>query len=137
MQFTTVTTEQCLDIRHEVLWPGLSRDECRLEEDDSALHFGILHNGELVSCLSVFMSDDATCQIRKFATRQAFQGKGFGRYLFAQVIEKMQARGAKLIFLNARISALAFYKKQGFITEGTPFYKRGVEFIRMTLCPAG
>lgn len=133
MRFVTVTLDECLDIRHEVLWPALSRDESRVDEDETASHFGVLHEGKIVSCLSVFMLDPRRCQIRKFASRNAFQGKGFGGFLFQHVVSQMQSTGIDFISLDARTTASAFYKKYGFICEGAPFHKRGVEYIRMSL----
>ncbi|WP_437891242.1 GNAT family N-acetyltransferase [Phytobacter sp. V91] len=131
MEFTPVTLEQCLDIRHLVLWPQLPREASLVEGDDDARHFGVLHDGAIVSCLSVFMLDASTCQIRKFATLQACQGQGFGGYLFRSVLEKMAAAGVSHVCLDARTSALGFYQKFGFIPQGETFYKKGVEYVRM------
>lgn len=131
MEFTRVTLEQCLDIRHSVLWPQLPREASRVEGDNDALHFGVQHEGVIVSCLSVFMLEAATCQIRKFATLQACQGKGFGGFLFKSVLEKMAAAGVNNVCLDARTSAVGFYEKFGFQPEGETFFKKGVEYVRM------
>jgi N-acetylglutamate synthase-like GNAT family acetyltransferase len=69
------------------------REASRVEGDDDAQHFGVLHNGKLVSCLSVFMLDASVCQIRKFATLEAYQGQGFGGFLLQSVLEKMAEPG--------------------------------------------
>lgn len=131
MEFATVTLDNCLDIRHPVLWPQLPRDASRVEGDDDALHFGVLHDGKLVSCLSVFMLDTSVCQIRKFATLETHQGQGFGGFLFQSVLEKMAADGVHDVCLDARIGAVNFYKKFGFRAEGEHFFKKGVEYVRM------
>lgn len=131
MIFTTVTLDDCLDIRHPVLWPQLPREASRVEGDDDAQHFGVLHNGKLVSCLSVFMLDASVCQIRKFATLKTYQGQGFGGFLFQSVLEKMAEAGVHEVCLDARIGAVNFYKKFGFRPEGEHFFKKGVEYVRM------
>ena len=132
MEFATVSLDECLDIRHPVLWPQLPRDASRVEGDEDALHFGMLHNGKLVSCLSVFMLDASVCQIRKFATLDTYQGQGFGGFLLQSVLEKMTADGVREVCLDARIGAVNFYKKFGFRAEGERFFKKGVEYVRMT-----
>jgi predicted GNAT family N-acyltransferase len=131
MEFVTTTLDNCLDIRHPVLWPHLPRDASRVEGDDDALHFGVLHNGKLVSCLSVFMLDASVCQIRKFATLEAYQGQGFGGFLLQSVLEKMAAADVHDVCLDARIGAVNFYNRFGFRPEGEHFFKKGVEYVRM------
>jgi len=131
MEFTRVTLEQCLDIRHPVLWPQLPREASRVEGDNDALHFGVQHEGVIVSCLSVFMLEASACQIRKFATLEACQGKGFGGFLFQSTLEKMAADGVNDLCLDARTSAVGFYEKFGFRPEGERFFKQGVEYVRM------
>lgn len=133
MEFTPVTLEQCLDIRHQVLWPQLPREASLVEGDNNALHFGVQYEGRTVSCLSVFMLDNSTCQIRKFATLQACQGQGFGGFLFQSVLENMAAAGVSNVCLDARTSAVGFYRKFGFMPEGETFFKKGVEYVRMAL----
>lgn len=132
MRFIPVTLAQCLTIRHQVLWPHLPREASLVEGDDNALHFGVQHADGIVSCLSVFQRDATTCQIRKFATLHAYQGQGFGGFLFQSVLERMAEGGIKHVCLDARTSATGFYKKFGFISEGETFFKQGVEYVRMT-----
>lgn len=131
LEFIPVTLEQCLDIRHQVLWPQLPREASLVEGDNDALHFGVLHNDALVSCLSVFRLDGTTCQIRKFATLGRCQGQGFGGFLFQSVLDKMAAAGVNNICLDARTSAVGFYQKFGFLQQGGTFFKKGVEYVRM------
>ena len=132
MQLVSITLEQCLNIRHTVLWPHLARDASRVEGDDEARHFGVLDNGEIVSCLSVFMHDERRCQIRKFATLQTYQQQGYGGFLLQNVLEKLVQAGVEFVQLDARISAAAFYARFGFMAQGEPFYKKEVQYIHMS-----
>lgn len=81
MQLVSITLEQCLDIRHTVLWPQHDRDVSRVDGDDQASHFGVLLEGKIVSCLSLFRLEEHQCQIRKFATLQTHQRQGIGAFL--------------------------------------------------------
>ncbi|PDO87138.1 GNAT family N-acetyltransferase [Kosakonia sacchari] len=132
MQLVSITLEQCLDIRHTVLWPHLARNASRVEGDEDAWHFGVAEDGKIVSCLSVFMLDERRCQIRKFATLQAHQQQGYGRFLLQSVLEKLVRAGVDFVQLDARTSAAAFYARFGFMPQGEPFYKQEVQYIRMS-----
>ncbi|WP_253073761.1 GNAT family N-acetyltransferase [Kosakonia sp. MUSA4] len=132
VNFATITLEQCLDIRQAVLWPHLERNASRVEGDESAAHFGVLFNAQVVSCLSVFIIGEQRCQIRKFATLQAWQQQGFGGFLFQSVLDKLMQDGVKTVTLDARTSAAGFYTRFGFTPEGETFYKKEVQYIRMS-----
>ncbi|WP_200551272.1 GNAT family N-acetyltransferase [Kosakonia sp. LAM2021] len=132
MQLVSITLEQCLDIRHTVLWPHFPRNASRVEGDDDARHFGVLETGQIVSCLSVFMLGERQCQIRKFATLQTYQQQGYGRFLLQGVLEKLVQAGVEFVQLDARIAAVAFYTRFDFIAQGEPFYKKEVQYIRMS-----
>lgn len=133
MKITELSIDDCIDLRHEVLWPDLPRDESRVPGDETARHFGIIRDGIVVSCLSVFRDDKEPVQIRKFATKQAQQGQGLGTPLLTEVLRRLQEDGVHRVFLDARQTAVPFYVRSGFITEGAPFIRKGLTFIRMTI----
>ncbi|WP_294907353.1 GNAT family N-acetyltransferase [Tatumella sp. UBA2305] len=132
MKLTELSIEDCIELRHEVLWPDLPPDESRVPGDEVARHFGIVRDGTVISCLSVFCDGKDRVQIRKFATRQQLQGQGIGTLLLKAVLSKLQQEGVRSVFLDARLTAVPFYLRAGFITEGNPFVRKGVRFIRMT-----
>lgn len=131
MKITELSIEDCLDLRHQVLWPDLTRDESRVAGDETARHLGIIRDGIVISCLSVFPDGKDRVQIRKFATRQALQGQGIGTLLLTGVLSMLQQEGVDQVFLDARQTALSFYLRAGFITEGSPFIRKGLMYIRM------
>lgn len=131
MRIAELSIEDCIDLRHEVLWPDLPRDESRVPGDEVARHFGIVRDGAVISCLSVFCDGEDRVQIRKFATRQQLQGQGTGTLLLKEVLSKLQQDGVRSVFLDARLTAVPFYLRTGFITEGNPFIRKEVTFIRM------
>lgn len=132
MKVTELTVDDCIDLRHEVLWPDLPRDESRVAGDEAARHFGIVRDSVVVSCLSVFRDGKQQMQIRKFATQQALQGQGIGTLLLTEVLGILQQEGVHQVFLDARQAAVPFYLRTGFITEGSPFIRKGLTYIRMT-----
>lgn len=126
-----VTVDDCLVLRQAVLWPQSDVNECRVMGDDDAVHYGAFHEAELVCCLSVFSLAGGVCQIRKFATRQQYQGQGYGTALMESVLATLSKKNIRNIFLDARTSAISFYKKLGFVCEGDAFQKNSIEYIRM------
>ncbi len=62
-----ITTQEVLPIRHEVMWPDQPLDFVKLENDDTAIHLGLYVHNQLVSVISLFITDNEA-QFRKFAT---------------------------------------------------------------------
>jgi len=131
MKISPLLIEDCIDLRHSVLWPDLPRDASRVEGDETARHFGIVSDDVVVSCLSVFEAGEGRVQIRKFATLQAYQGQGMGSFLLQEVLSKLQKEDVQVVFLDAREKAAPFYRRAGFETRGTPFARKGMVFVRM------
>lgn len=82
----TVPLQDCLMLRHKVLWPNKPLEASRVSGDESAAHYGIRKDEQLICCLSVFKRTDGLYQIRKFATDHAFQGQGYGSSLLTSVL---------------------------------------------------
>ncbi len=120
-----------MPLRHQVLWPDKPMAFSQVPGDAQAQHYGVILNGELVSCLSAFLIGENSWQIRKFATRQENQQQGFGSALLQYVIAQLHQQGASIIELDARQSAAAFYQKNGFVSCSAPFEKSGINYIRM------
>lgn len=133
MKLMRIDSDEYLDLRHAVLWPEGTREAVMVEGDDLAEHYGLYDNQTLISCLSVFYPSAQQCQIRKFATLQAYQGKGHGSALMRSVLDTLRATGIQHCWLDARITATAFYQRHGFVAEGTPFLRKNVTFIKMSL----
>ena len=124
-----VPLQDCLTLRHNVLWPNAPLAASRVEGDEEALHYGIRVDGQLICCLSVFKLGDDLYQIRKFATDSAYQGQGYGSRLLTSVLASLGTSGK--VVLDARLSAQGFYTKFGFSAQGDVFNKSDVAYIRM------
>lgn len=133
----SLSAEDTLALRQAVLWPSLSLDECRLEEDRNARHFGICVDGNVVCCFSIFDIGPGQVQLRKFATAKAFQRMGYGSHLLSHVIDLLKSEEVASIVLDARVEAIAFYEKNGFCTVSAPFDKNGLTHVRMERKPGG
>ncbi|MEE8657731.1 hypothetical protein CGLAMM_03905 [Acetobacteraceae bacterium EV16G] len=126
-----LTVDETLPPRQAVLWPSLSLDECRVEGDAEARHYGMKIDGEVICCFSIFDIGNHGVRLRKFATTAAHQRKGYGGYLLAHVMRLLQAEQVAAVVLDARLTAAPFYEKHGFAAITEIFKKSGVAHVRM------
>ncbi|GAB2705471.1 GNAT family N-acetyltransferase [Mucilaginibacter koreensis] len=118
-------------LRKDVLYPDKPLAAMQIEEDNYGYHFGAFQEGELIAVVSLFKHGDEY-QFRKFAVRDNFQGKGIGRQVLDHIATFAKIVGGKRLWCNARLSAVGFYQKQGFETEGAEFIRKGINYIIMS-----
>ncbi len=133
MKIEPITLEQCLDLRQKVLWPDRPREALQLAEDnaETARHYGLFVQDKLISCLSLFMTNNDNWVIRKFATLEAYQSRGYGTQLLQQTLSIADNAGIRKVSLDSRRSAVRFYQKSGFQICSEIFIKDGIEFVKM------
>lgn len=133
MKIEPITLEQCLDLRQKVLWPDRPRESLQLAEDNdnTARHYGLFVHDKLISCVSLFMTNNDVWTIRKFATLEEYQSRGYGTQLLQQTLNMADAAGIKKVTLDSRRTAIRFYQKAGFQICSETFIKDGVEFVKM------
>ena len=117
-------------MRQEVMYPGLSLEEMRLEEDAEGRHLGLFLGEKLVSVISVF-TDKEGMRFRKFATLAHLQGRGYGSILFRHVMKMAAELGCRKIWCHARVSAAGFYRRYGLRPAGDTWVRHNIEFVRM------
>lgn len=123
--------QQTIPIRHQVLWPHKDPSFCKVEGDETGLHFGAEIDGQFVCVASVYPHAD-NARLRKFATLPKYQKQGVGSAMFEYVLEQSRLNGIKVFWFDARESALAFYRRFGFEAEGERFYKSDVPYFKMS-----
>jgi GNAT superfamily N-acetyltransferase len=116
-------------VRHPVLRAGKPLSSCYFEgdEDVSTLHFGVFEYATLLGVASFFAKkctqfyQENQFQLRGMAILEKHQNKGLGRILLQNCESHFQEHGAKLIWFNARESAIGFYESLGYTTYGELF----------------
>jgi predicted GNAT family N-acyltransferase len=116
-------------VRHPILRAGKPMESCQFDGDDidTTAHFGLFIDKNLIGVISVFKNNNAIFksenqfQIRGMAILNHFQRKGFGIELVKHSEEYVKSQFGKLIWFNARESAVPFYEKLGYIKIGEPF----------------
>jgi len=130
MTILKITPQDTYPIRHQVMWPDKPIEYVQLEEDQHGLHFGVYHNSQLVSVVSLFIDGDQA-QFRKFATLEHVQGKGYGSALLQHLVNEAHNYNIRTLWCNARASKTGFYKKAGFHTTDKTFVKDGMPYVVM------
>lgn len=125
-----IAADDTLDIRQAVLWPDRSRNDLALEDDAEGMHFGAFVGDALVAAISLFRTPEGV-RFRKFATLEAWQGKGIGSALLLHALDWARSIGECRMWCDARLSALPFYTRLGFETTGEPFEKSGLLYTVM------
>jgi len=122
-------------IRNEVLRPGRSVIECIFPGDDSegTFHLGSYKNDKLIGVASFmknsspFFDPSIQFQLRGMAVLPEYKGQGLGTLLLKEGESKIKQEAQDpFLWFNARVNAIDFYKKFGYVSFGQKFEVPGV-----------
>ena len=130
MKIRLIDASETFVIRQKVLWPDLPIENCMLSDDNNGIHIGAFDGGTLIAAASVFKDHDQY-RLRKFAILPENQRQGVGADMLIYICNMLQEMDAKLLWLDARATAIKFYEKLGFEQIGTTFFKRDVLYVKM------
>lgn len=96
------------------------------DDEESTLHLGGVLDGRVVVAASFYRSrrsDDGapvTYQLRYMAADSDVRGRGYGTLVLAEAERVLLDAGARVVWANARDSALGFYRATGWLVlEGS------------------
>lgn len=122
-----VLANETYPIRKEVLRNNLPLPETMDGDfDEFTFHLGMFLNQKLIG-VATFMKNNkpdfkgVQYQLRGMATHQNYQHKGVGKKLLFEGVEILKKRNVEVLWCNARVAALSFYEKLGFISIGEEF----------------
>lgn len=134
VDFGTPAYDETVRLRNDILRIPLGLE---FYPEDLELEFNQYHlagyqkNGELVSCLVLKTLPDSTIKMRQVAVREDVQNKGIGQLMV--VASEMVSRnlGYNKMVLNARKTAVPFYKKLAYKTSGKEFLEIEIPHFKM------
>ncbi|HEY2427392.1 MAG TPA: GNAT family N-acetyltransferase [Acidimicrobiales bacterium] len=106
---------------HQTLAELASADE---NDDAETAHFAVIEDGDVIGTASVrrqappWGSDGPAWRLRGMATAEGRRSQGIGAAVLAAVIDRVRERGGGLLWCNARVPAVPFYQRAGFVTRG-------------------
>lgn len=111
------------DLRYRILREplGKERGSERNEGDETATHFALFENKELLAVARLDRVDKSTCQARFVAVETHLQGKGYGKKIMTALENEAIALGYEKLVLHARDYALPFYEKLGYTLVGSSY----------------
>jgi GNAT superfamily N-acetyltransferase len=117
-------------LRRAVLRPGWPRGAAMHGDDNAdAVHLAALDDDDAVigGCLVLPRAYPLrperphAWQLRGMAVTSDRQGRGVGGQVLAAAVTEVRARGGRLIWCEARSSAVPFYRQHGFEVEGPEY----------------
>ena len=122
-----VAVERIIDLRHEMLRQGLPREAAVFagDEADNAIHLAAIWGDAVVGCVTLHLNQwqgEPAWQLRGMACRGDWQKRGVGRRL-VEALEQLVLAGAgpKMLWCNARVPAVGFYRKMGWAVVSEQF----------------
>lgn len=118
------------DLRRSVLRTGTLTTDVVLDGDDEAttVHLAVVEDrggARAVIAVSTWLErpwppepEVPAVQLRGMATAPQRRGEGHGRRLLDEGLRRAHRRGARLVWANARDTALGFYRAHGFEVVG-------------------
>ena len=125
MKITEPVTTGEFDQYYELRWKILrapwkqARGSERVSDDETSTHLMVMDdNNMLIGVGRLHFNSIREAQIRFMAIDVPEQRKGVGSFLLHALESRALQHGASRITLDARETALGFYRKQGYSTQG-------------------
>lgn len=131
LRITVADADTVRPLRHEVLRPGRPVGEVAYPADGVAAHFAAYDAaGMIVGVATVFPepypgTGEAGWRLRGMAVAEAVRGTGCGSRLLEAVLAHVAHQDGRLVWFNARVGALAFYQRYGFVATTDVFQVPG------------
>jgi len=137
-EVTAVHASETFELRRAVLRPFEDATSIALEDDDrpgTGTFAALSSSGAVVGAARVAPApppfstaaltiDDggvrrsASWRLRGMATREDARNLGVGTAVLARVVQHVADHGGGLLWCNARVPAVAFYRRAGFVEHG-------------------
>lgn len=115
-------------LRIAVLRNGIAKDYQFVgDADKDTFHIGAFDDEICVGIASCMKKETPIVtginqfQLRGMAVEPLLQGKGIGKAIVEKTLEVLVERRCEMVWCNARIKAVEFYKKLGFEVVGDKF----------------
>lgn len=124
---------QACELRNELLRKPLGLDLFTedLAAESGYRHFGMIEENRVVACALAIPVTPEKAKIRQMTVALEYQRQGVGRQLLRNMELDLKQQGIESLELEARSTAVGFYEKLGYITEGNEFLVVSIPHKRM------
>ena len=122
-----VELAELIDLRRAVLRAGMPREAAVFPGDEAptSRHYGAFRGDELLCCATLHASaweGEPASQLRGMATSPAARRTGLGRRILQRIERDLREDGGPLLlWCNARVPAVAFYRAMGWTVASHEF----------------
>ena len=124
-----ITSQETYSLRHHVLRPNQELTDCIYPNDNNSttFHLGTFIDDHLISIGSFYqekhpqLTSILSYRLRGMATHPEYRGKKAASKILKEALKRITKKGGDLLWCNARIVALNFYKHNGFESIGKIF----------------
>tara|TARA_B100000945_G_scaffold30599_1_gene21014 strand:+ start:325 stop:759 length:435 start_codon:yes stop_codon:yes gene_type:complete len=129
MKIKEVDAEQIRPLRHKELRQGkpFSTTSYQKDNEKETFHLACYINNKIVSCATFYPEKSDVFQAKKayrlrgMATDEKYRKKGCGKKIMQEAFKKIKNKKGDLLWCNARLIAVEFYKKLGLSPSGDLF----------------
>jgi len=127
IEIKNISAPEAYEIRKDILRENIPLTEKMDGDfDEDTIHLGVFINKEL-GCVATFMQHNSNhfngsqYRLRGMATHSEHQHKGLGKKILEEAEKILSEKGVGILWCNARVFALKFYKNCGYKTIGEEF----------------
>ena len=134
IEFATPEYDETVNLRDSILRKplNLSFSEEELAEEYTDIHLAAYDAAWILrGCLVLTPKSENVIKMRQVAVDSDAQGTGIGRALVEKSEIVARSRGYARMELNARDTAVPFYEKLGYHTEGSMFEEVSIAHFKM------
>lgn len=129
LEVRRVTPEMIYGLRHIVLRPHQTVEDCKYDTDneDNAFHVGAFYEGKLISVASFCIEThpdfpiETQYRLRAMATLEEFRKLGAGRGVVRFAESILKERNVDFLWCKGRTTVQEYYNKLGFKIHGEVF----------------
>ena len=129
MQIQFIPTKSLIELRRDVMRPGMDFSHVMYQEDNhpTAFNLGIQMDGKLVGCITAFQTTNPDLEqpiqyrLRALCVDENYRHRGFARALMQFALDEEQRRGAQAVWFTARVHLVDFYRSFGCTEYGEHF----------------
>ncbi len=134
VEINKVDAEKIRPLRHAELRKGQDFSTTSYLKDcaESTFHIACIIDDKPVTCATFYpetstkIKSENAYRLRGMATDSNFQRKGYASDLMAESFKELKKRDCDMVWCNARLAAVPFYKSVGFKTIGDLFNIAGI-----------
>lgn len=123
IKYNSQEFQQACQLRYELFFAehDLPKDIVQDQCQKDYFHAAIAIQDVVVAYGQLVPQDNGIYQIRQMVVKPSYQGQNFGSKILLCLIDQAKQEGAIALTLSARLSAVGFYQKFGFQTQGEQF----------------